>query len=361
MTLLICFYVFVLVCVILTTFLVARGRIKLHRVEDEANQLEDLLNSAPDGYYYEAVFKKRQYSYCSRRLCLLLNIVDKKTPFMDLIPLLNQESLAEVEEAFHLLREKEKPFDINVSTQNGAMHFTLSGRILDSQSNKHSAFVVWFKDTTTKTNLLIEERKSYLRLLKQREILTQTLNTLPFALYVEEENGTVCFSNKTHLHQTQEEADVHWVELKLDLKADGQEYLLKYGQDKTTEQGLTALLNDADRAYRLLLKEIPYAVAFFDATAHLKFFNLAFCDIWHLEQYFLKKEPSFEELLDKIQEKGTLPQVKDLAHYKKGQMTNFAQLTKTSEDFLYLNGGKIVRRLMIPASKGGVLILDEQK
>ena len=62
MTLLICFYLFVLTCVILTAFLVARGRIKLHLVEDEANQLEDLLNSAPDGYYYEAIYKKKKYS-----------------------------------------------------------------------------------------------------------------------------------------------------------------------------------------------------------------------------------------------------------------------------------------------------------
>ena len=361
MTVLICFYLIILTSVILTAFLIARGRIKLHQAEAEKNQLEDLLDSAPDGYYYEAKFKKKHYSYCSRRLCLLLNIVNQKTDFIDLLPLLNPESFIELQTSFQALKEKGTPFDINASSLDALRHFTLSGRVLEDFNGKYKAFVVWFKDTTKKTSLLIEERKAYLSLLKQREILTQTLNTLPFPLFVEQDGQSVCFSNKAYEDQKEEEADMHWVEFPLNLDKSDASFLLKYGQDKTTEQGLTALLNDADRAYRLLLKEIPYGVALFDATAHLKFFNLEFCTIWNLEQYFLKKEPSFAELLDKVQEKGALPQVKDFANYKKEEMKNFAQLTKTSEDFLYLNGGKIVRRLMIPAGKGGILILDERK
>ena len=96
----------------------------------------------------------------------------------------------------------------------------------------------------------------------------------------------------------------------------------------------------------MLLRELPYAVLLFDSTARLTFFNQKFCELWNMENYFLKKEPSYSEILDKIQEKNLLPQVKDFAQYKKIQMDNFFQLTKTVEEFLYLTDGKIIKRVV---------------
>ena len=65
--------------------------------------------------------------------------------------------------------------------------------------------------------------------------------------------------------------------------------------------------------------------------------------------------------LNKMQEKGYLPQVKDFAQYKRIQKDSFARLTKPSEDFFYLENGRLVRRLMIPHAKGGILFIDEIK
>ncbi len=357
--LLIFFYLFILIGVILISFLIGKNRIKLHQAEENTDLLEDLLDSAPDGYYYESFLKKGNYAYCSRRLCLLLNIVDKKTSFLQLLSSLDDNRTDEIITHYNKLKETGTPFDINVASANSLMHFTISGRLLYTANQKGRAIVIWFKDTTDKTALLIEERQSYLKLLQQREILTQTLNTLPFPLYMQDENANICFANSAYSQDKEDDADIHWVELQLNLSKN--KYLLKYGQDKTTEEGLTAMLNDAERAHKMLLKELPYGIVLFDASAKLCFFNTTFCDIWNIESYFLKKEPTFSEVLDKIQEKGLLPQIKDFAQYKKVQQNNFAQLTKTTEDFLYLNGGQIVRRLMIPAAKGGILILDERK
>lgn len=358
---LICFYLTILICIILTSFLIAKGRIRLHKAEEYGNQLEDLLDSAPDGYFYETVVKQKSYFYCSRRLCLMLNIVDKKAPFEKLLEQLDTEESLKISEAYKNLKENSIPFDINVSSKNTRFHFTLSGRILNSPHMQSKTFVVWFKDTTSKTALLIEERQSYIHLLKQREVLTQTLNTLPFPLYMQDTEGNICFENKIYEEEKEDDSNFHWVELPLQLTKNEKTYLLKYGQDKTTEDGLSALLNDAERAHRMILKELPYGIIEFDATAKSIYFNMNFCDIWGLEPYFLKKNPSFEELLDKIQEKGVLPQVKDFTQYKKQQLATFAQLTKTTEDFLYLSGGQIIKRLIIPVAKGGILILDEKK
>lgn len=358
---LICFYIFVLTSVILTVFLIGKNRIRLHKAEEYSNQLEDLLDSAPDGYFYEVVLKNTSYCYCSRRLCLMLDTVDKKASFSKLLNQLDEEEAPSIAESYQKLKETQTPFDINVSSKHGLFHFTLSGRVLYTPHSHSKTFVVWFKDTTAKTALLIEERQAYIHLLKQREILTQTLNALPFPLYMQDNEGAICFENKVYDEEKEDEADIHWVEIPLTLNKSEKKYLLKYGQDKTTEEGLTALLNDANRAHKMLLKELPYGIIEFDATARLSYFNMAFSDIWGIEPHFLKKNPSFEELLDKIQEKGILPQVKDFAQYKKLQLSTFAQLTKTTEDFLYLSGGKIVRRLIIPGAKGSILILDEKK
>lgn len=359
--LLIWFYLTILGGFVLSAFLIGRTRIKLHRAEETADQLEDLLDSAPDGYFCETHIRKNVIPQCSRRLCLMLNIVERKTDFHGVISYLETDAAQELSLAFEKLKQKGTPFDLTASSCSGLMHFMLSGRLLYAGDSKYKTYVIWFKDMTQKTALLIEERQAYTHLLQQREILTQTFNTLPFPLYVQDKNTTVCFANKAYHDEKEDETDIHWVELPLAFRRKDESYLLKYGQDKTTEEGLNTLLCDAERAHKMVLKELPFGVALFNASARLAFFNTAFCELWGIDTHWLKKEPLFSELLDKIQERGLLPQVKDFAQYKKVQLNTFAQLTKTTEEFLYLPNGQIVRRLMIPHAQGGILILDEKK
>jgi hypothetical protein len=106
---------------------------------------------------------------------------------------------------------------------------------------------------------------------------------------------------------------------------------------------------------------MPCAVCIFDASTKLVFHNRAFTDLWKLDHAWLKKEPLYDDFLNKMQEKGYLPQVKDFAQYKRIQKDLFARLTKPAEDFFYLENGRLVRRLMIPHAKGGILFIDEIK
>ena len=56
---LICFYIFVFTSLVLTSFLIGKTRIRLHKSMEYANQLEDLLDLAPDGYFYETTLEKK--------------------------------------------------------------------------------------------------------------------------------------------------------------------------------------------------------------------------------------------------------------------------------------------------------------
>ncbi len=346
--------------VIFAAFFVSRLRAKARKSMETANQMEDILESAPDGYFCMTQLRGKEYTRCSRRLCLLLNIVETEASLNTILARLDTQDARLLSESFQNLVQKGMPFELTVATESKRLFLVVIGRVLFMSDTQQNSYVMWFKDMTRKTALLIEERQAYTHLLQQREILTKTLNTLPFPLYVEDKEGTVCFANKAYAESQEDFADMHWVELGLSLGKD-LPYVLKYGQDKTTEEGLSTLLADAERAHKAVLKEIPFGVVLFDSTAHLTFFNNAFCELWGIDSHWLKKEPLYAAFLDKIQEKGMLPQVKDFAQYKKIQLNMFAQLTKTTEEFLYLPGGQIVRRLMIPHANGGVLILDERK
>lgn len=354
------FFSFILLGFIFAAIFVKRLRMKARQSQETAHQLEDILESAPDGYFCMTKIRGKEFVRCSRRLCLLLNIVETNASLQTVLNQLDVQDARLLAESFQNLIQKGVPFELTVATENKKLFLVVMGRVLFMSDQKQNSYVMWFKDMTRKTALLIEERQAYTGLLQQREILTKTLNILPFPLYVEDKEGAVCFANKAYTESKDDFADMHWVELALSL-GKNLPYTLKYGQDKTTEEGLSTLLADAERAHKAVLKEIPFGVVLFDSTAHLTFFNNVFCDLWGIDSHWLKKEPLYAAFLDKIQEKGMLPQVKDFAQYKKVQLSTFAQLTRTTEEFLYLPGGKIVRRLMIPHANGGVLILDEPK
>lgn len=354
------FAFFMLSGVVFAMSVVSHLRKKARKSMETANQMEDILESAPDGYFCMTRLNGKEYTRCSRRLCLLLDIVGTEASLSTVLSRLDIQDAKLLSESFQNLVQKGMPFELTVATENKRLFLAVIGRVLFVSDTRQNSYVMWFKDMTRKTALLIEERQAYTRLLQQREILTKTLNTLPFPIYVEDKEGTVCFANKAYADSQEDFADMHWVELGLSLGKD-LPYALKYGQDKTTEEGLSALLSDAERAHKAVLKEIPFGVVLFDSTAHLTFFNNAFCELWGIDSHWLRKEPLYSAFLDKIQEKGLLPQVKDFAQYKKVQLSMFAQLTKTTEEFLYLPGGQIIRRLMIPHANGGVLILDERK
>ncbi|MBR4932178.1 MAG: PAS domain-containing protein [Alphaproteobacteria bacterium] len=354
------FYAFILLCFIFAAVFIARLRHKLHKSTEATYQMEDILDSAPDGYFCTTIAQGKEYTHCSRRLCLLLNIVEQNTSLSTVLNRLSANDARLLMESVQNLKQKNMPFDLTVATLEKKRYFNVTGRVLHMSNPHQKSFVLWFKDMTYKTVLLIEERQAYTHLLQQREILTKTLNALPFPLYVEDTKQNVCFANKAYETSKDDTLDMHWADLPLPL-GKNTFLTLKYGQDKTTEEGLRALLSEAEKAHRSVLKELPYGIVLFNASAHITFFNNAFCDLWNIDAQWLKKEPSYATFLDKVQEKGLLPQVKDFAQYKKIQMNTFAQLTKPTEEFLYLPGGQIIRRLMIQYAQGGVLMLDERK
>ena len=138
-------------------------------------------------------------------------------------------------------------------------------------------------------------------------------------------------------------------------------YTLTYGQETHTEEELQSLIREVATAHQRLCQELPCAVCLFSSSGKMLSCSAAFASLWHLDEKWIKGNPSYEDFWDVIQEQGLMNRVMDFAQYKKQQRGAFASLSETQELFLYLPNGKIIRRLMIPFASGGVILLDEDK
>ncbi len=351
------FFIFIILfCWIL--FLLFKTKKQFKKSQNDLLQLKDILYTAPHGYYFEYQTTDKIFSYCSDKLRLLLNITDKTSPFQNLIKNINSKEYHTVLKLFYDLKEQEKPFDTEITDSTTQMHFSLNGRIIYSTILNQKLFIVWFNNHSFEHQRLLIEQKEAQILSEKINIFSSALNLIPFPIALKK--GNFSFINTFLKKNETETTNFHWNELKASFD-EADSLSLRYGQDKTSEEGLQVLLKDTETTYKQLLKELPLGVALFNSTGKLQFFNSIFSNHWMLDHSFLKKMPSFEDILDKIQEKNLLLQIKDFSLYKKTELEIFLNLTHTREEFLYLSGNKIIKQTMLVAPKGGILILTEQK
>ncbi len=358
-TVLVLFYGLVIIGFALFVLVVEKYKRAAVIEQERAHHLDDVLSSAPEGFYYEITSKSKKQCLCSRRLCLMLNLVDITSDFATLMGTLSDKSAEELSIAWTTLLQTDEAFELIVQNSLNLMHFMVRGFALKTPYSNQQAHILWFNNISEQTAEFSENALKYSHLQNEKSVLEEALNTLPHPVIIDKNAGEKIFEN-TATTNTEDSSELHWEILPFKSNS-GHGYKLRYGQDKTTEERLNALLSDAERAHKLVLKELPCAVCVFDAGTKLVFYNKAFSDLWKLETSWLKKEPLYDDFLNKMQEKGYLPQVKDFAQYKRIQKDLFARLTKTAEDFFYLENGRLVRRLMIPYAKGSILFIDEVK
>lgn len=357
-TILAAFYGLVIIGFILFVLVVEKYKRQAVIWQERAHHLDDILASAPEGFYCEILSQTNRHCLTSRRLCLMLNLVETSSDLETVLKMLSDTSRQELNEAWNELKKMGTAFELTVQNTLNLMHFKVRGHALTTPYGEQTAYILWFENISHQTAEYTESALKYAHLNNEKEVLEHALKTLSFPLYIRRADGLQIFTNTA---QTQDELpDLHWESVSFKTAAD-ETYRLHYGQDKTAEDKLNALLSDAERAQKLTLKEIPVAVCIFDAGTRLVFFNKTFADLWKLDTTWLRKEPLYDDFLNKMQEKGYLPQVKDFAQYKRVQKDLFAKLTKPAEDFIYLERGRLVHRHMIPHAKGGILFIDEDK
>ena len=105
------------------------------------------------------------------------------------------------------------------------------------------------------------------------------------------------------------------------------------------------------------LNRIDDAVVVFDRTKRLTFHNTAFAALWGLEPAWLTERPTHGEVLDRLRQRGRLPETTDYAKWKAAELARYEQLESEPDDMWSTPGGRTLRVVRQPHPHGGLLLL----
>ncbi len=127
-------------------------------------------------------------------------------------------------------------------------------------------------------------------------------------------------------------------------------------QDVTEIAALRAEMERNEDDYSRMIDRLSTAVAIFDKSKRLTFYNAAYRQIWPLEPAFLDQRPTDGEILDRLRTKRQLPEQANFREWK-AQLMNAYQAIEPSETVWYLPDGRALRVVTSPNPKGGVTYL----
>jgi signal transduction histidine kinase len=121
-------------------------------------------------------------------------------------------------------------------------------------------------------------------------------------------------------------------------------------------QSLRSDLEHQMQAHTRTLDQLSTAVAIFDRSKHLVFYNTAYRQIWGLDTLFLDQKPSDSEILDHLRGQRKLPEQADFRSWKASMLAAYTAV-ETSEQVWYLPDGRTLRMVVSPNPQGGVTYL----
>src|SRR5208337_236216 len=126
--------------------------------------------------------------------------------------------------------------------------------------------------------------------------------------------------------------------------------------DVTEIAALRAEMERNEDDYSRMIDRLSTAVAIFDKSKQLTFYNAAYRQMWSLEPSFLDQRPTDGEILDCLRTKRQLPEQANFREWKAQLMTAY-QAIEPSETVWYLPDGRALRVVTSPNPKGGVTYL----
>jgi len=128
-------------------------------------------------------------------------------------------------------------------------------------------------------------------------------------------------------------------------------------QDVTSAEGAAETLRRHLAAHDLTLSQIADAVAVFGKDRRLTLHNPAFARLWELEAAWLAERPSHAEILDRLQQRGRLPETADYNRFKAGELARHEQVEASADVSWRLPGERTLRVVARPHPLGGLIMV----
>jgi signal transduction histidine kinase len=126
--------------------------------------------------------------------------------------------------------------------------------------------------------------------------------------------------------------------------------------DVTEIAALQAQVERNEEDYSRMIDRLSTAVAIFDKSKRLTFYNAAYRQMWSLEPAFLDQGPTDGEVLDCLRAMRQLPEQANFREWK-AQLLSAYQAIEPSETVWHLPDGRALRVVTSPNPKGGVTYL----
>ncbi len=126
--------------------------------------------------------------------------------------------------------------------------------------------------------------------------------------------------------------------------------------DVSEAEFLRSTLHQQMQAHQRTLDELSTAVAIFDGAQRLVFHNVAYRQLWALDQSWLDENPADSEILDRLRAARLLPEEADYRAWK-AELLHAYQSLDTEERDWHLPDGRTLRVVISPNAQGGVTYL----
>ncbi|MCI0467904.1 MAG: PAS-domain containing protein, partial [Beijerinckiaceae bacterium] len=126
--------------------------------------------------------------------------------------------------------------------------------------------------------------------------------------------------------------------------------------DVSEIESLRSAIDQQTLAHARTLDKLSTAVAIFDGAKRLVFHNLAYRQLWAIDQAWLEEKPSDSEVLDRLRTARLLPEQADFRAWKAELLAAYQSLDE-DEQVWFLPDGRTLRAVIGPNAQGGVTYL----
>jgi len=303
---------------------------------------------------------------------------------------LEARSAAALEHALDGLRENGHVFDLVIETQSGAL---LEAQGRTSPTGRVLRFAALSASERAHARLRMEHQ----RLSAERDILLGLAEALPLPVWVRDGEGKLAWVNSAYAKAveggTREAAARQGREF---LSSQSREAIVRHQKSQPAfsqklstvvagdrrvydvtdfagaegSAGIAVDLTDVEavreeyertvRSHAATLDQLNTAVAIFDETKKLRFFNQAFQELWGLDIAYLESAPDHALLLDRLRSEDKLAERPDWQRWREGLLGAY-RTVDSQEDWWHLPDGRTLRVVATPQPRGGVIWVFEDQ
>ncbi|HEY2177345.1 MAG TPA: PAS-domain containing protein, partial [Caulobacteraceae bacterium] len=130
-----------------------------------------------------------------------------------------------------------------------------------------------------------------------------------------------------------------------------------WSDDVTEAETAAERLGSLETAQEAMLGQVADAIAVFGPDRRLSFHNAAFARLWDLEPAWLADRPGHGELLDRLRQRGRLPEHGDFNRFKAAELARHEGLGPAPEVIWRLPGQRSLKVASQPHPRGGLLMV----